>query len=98
VSTGEDLSATQAMSYFTRSAVLTAPVELDQCPERAGHRVGGKGYGGLEVADDRADLLRVAAAHLVDLFDELAVAFHQPGVQPVLFLEAFEVGLVTPPA
>ena len=50
-----------------------------------------KWNGRLEVLNDPPDLRVVAAADPVDLFDELAVAFHQPGIQRVPLLEALHV-------
>ena len=56
------------------------------------HRLGGERLRRLEVADDGAYLRVVAATHLVDLFDQLAVLLDQPRVQSIPLDEALQVG------
>ena len=56
VSTGEALSCTQAMSYFDAVGVLAGAIPLDERTQGVGHRLAGKGNGGLEVLYDLGDL------------------------------------------
>ena len=71
--------------------VLTGPIPLDQRAQRIGHRLGRKRDRRLEVADDVADLGRVAAVDLVDLLGEPAVLLDEPRVQAVFLGEPLQV-------
>ena len=70
---------------------LAGRVERDQRTKSRGHRLGGKRNRVREVLHDFGDLRSVPSVHAIDLFDELAVPFHEPRVQRIPLVEALEV-------
>ena len=72
--------------------VLAGAIPLHEPGQGLLHRRRREGLRGLEMADHGADLRVVAAAHLVDLFDQRAVLLDQPRVEAVALGEALQVG------
>ena len=71
--------------------VFAGPVERDQRAQRPRHRLGRERNRRFEVLRRSRRSARRSGRRPVDLFDEPAVALHEPRVQRVLLVEALEI-------